>query len=600
MVSQATSTKLVPGEKIPIVLTGHALQSLRDSGYSLPAALGEVIDNSLEANANNITLHFEESQAKSGKRHIHRITMIDDGDGMELDILQRYLQLGFSTRYMQTDTIGKYGVGAKLAALNYGQRIDVWSRTSKDEPWYHVHFDLEEALEEEKKGETVGIAPPDTEPLPKNIVSFLPQDSGTIVLWSKVERLEEGKKAPDAGALKAEITHELSRMFRYFLDDGIKICVDGTNLLPHDPLMLMEGTWGDQFLVKYYSPLRKSFEKTGKKPEFPLPDVTKTHFPATRIAREVVNIGQSSCKVTITVYPSEVIRKKYATNKKDELTQNLRLEENMGAISFVRLNREINYTTLPRIFGERVASSHRFIGIEISFQPELDAYFGVRNVKRGVEPYDDLKRQLRELFSRYIPEAINCINEVWGEVSRKSNDHQGEHYPLLEAAKEANRTMPKSRVKVPVDSNQKERIIEDLARDALPGNDEEKQEERQQYCESIKDLPFIVESVDFPGNLLIDTQHIDGQVIIRINTRHRFYREMWEPLRSIATALPESISSDEAAKAARRSIEALTLLIIAYGKAESMDENPREHFSELRNDWGKFTDSLMGKVKDVI
>ena len=179
-------------------------------------------------------------------------------------------------------------------------------------------------------------------------------------------------------------------------------------------------------------------------------------------------------------------------------------------------------------------------------------------------------------------------------------DHQGEHYPLLEAAKEANRTMPKSRVKVPVDSSQKERIIEDLARDALPGNDEEKQEERQQYCESIKDLPFIVESVDFPGNLLIDTQHIDGQVIIRINTRHRFYREMWEPLRSIATALPESISNDEAAKAARRSIEALTLLIIAYGKAESMDENPREHFSELRNDWGKFTDSLMGKVKDVI
>ncbi|WP_375468000.1 hypothetical protein [uncultured Nostoc sp.] len=104
----------------------------------------------------------------------------------------------------------------------------------------------------------------------------------------------------------------------------------------------------------------------------------------------------------------------------------------------------------------------------------------------------------------------------------------------------------------------------------------------------------------FPGNQLINTQHIDGKVIIRLNTRHRFYREMWEPLRSIATAPLGSIFSNEVSKAARRSIEALTLLIIAYGKAESMDENPREHFLELRSDWGKFTDSLMGKVKDVI
>ena len=597
MIRQATATKSVATsstEKIPAILTGHALQSLRDSGYSLAAAFGEVIDNSLEANANNVLLHLEESQTKSGKKHIHRIAIIDDGDGMKLDILQRYLQIGFSTRYMRTDTIGKYGVGAKFAALNYGQRIDVWSRTSEEEPWHHVYFDLEEALEQEKNGETVGITSPDTNLVSEDIIPFLPEYSGTVVVWSKVDRLEDGRQAPDARALEAEIKHELSRMFRYFLHDGICISVNGTELLPHDPLCLMEGTWTDSVLVYYYDRLRKAAAKKGTEPPLPLPDSSKKHFPATRIAKELIKIGSSSCTLTVTLYPKEVLRKRYKGG--DKLAEQIRLEDNMGSISFVRLNREINYTSVPRIFPRGVQKPDRFIGIEVLFTPELDTYFGVRNVKRGVEPHDELRTEIRQLLKKYVDEAHGLLEEVWGAVSREINENQGEHQPILEAAKEANRTLPKSRVKAQVDEQEKEQIFNDIAKDVV-GNNEEKQ---QEYRKSIKYLPFVVESVDFPGDLFIDIQHIDGQVIIRLNTRHRFYREMWEPLRSIADAPLGSISEDEAKKAARRSIEALTLLIIAYGKAESMDDDPRERYSELRSYWGKFADSLMGKVKDVI
>src|SRR4051812_26507120 len=110
--------------RIPIIRPGQALESLRDSGHSLPTALGEPIDNSLEARANNIYIHLGESDNPKGKKHVHKITIADDGDGMDESILHQYLQLGFSTRYMRTDTIGKYGVGAKLAALNFARRID--------------------------------------------------------------------------------------------------------------------------------------------------------------------------------------------------------------------------------------------------------------------------------------------------------------------------------------------------------------------------------------------------------------------------------------------------------------------------------------------
>src|SRR5690242_196773 len=107
---------------IPAFLTGRALQSLRDSGFTLPAAVAEVIDNAIEAEANEITIYLEEGFADRGKAHISRIVVADDGTGMGIDdeghdILQYYLQVGYSSRYMSTKTIGKYGVGAKLAAL---------------------------------------------------------------------------------------------------------------------------------------------------------------------------------------------------------------------------------------------------------------------------------------------------------------------------------------------------------------------------------------------------------------------------------------------------------------------------------------------------
>lgn len=126
------------------------------------------------------------------------------------------------------------------------------------------------------------------------------------------------------------------------------------------------------------------------------------------------------------------------------------------------------------------------------------------------------------------------------------------------------------------------------------------EDEKRKYLERIKDLPFVVESVDYPGNMFIDVIHLSGKVIIRINTRHRFYRELWEPLRDVAEKDPGVLSGAEATKAARRAVEALTLLLIAYGKAESMDSDPRNRYSELVMYWGQFLDGLMSKVKDVV
>ena len=568
--------------RIPVILTGQALRSLRDSGYSISAAIAEVVDNSLEAQANCVKIRLDESAIGKGKKHIHRIAVSDDGTGMDSDVLHHYPQIGYSTRYMSTTTIGKYGVGAKLAALNYSERLDVWSRTARDQPWLHVYFDLEEAEAIAREGGTDGIERPSELPVPSELINLLPEGSGTLVVWSKIDRLEEGRHSQDANSLRVEIEKELSRIFRYFLEGGIQIDVSDTKLLPHDPLFLMEGTWADRVLKKYY-------RRKGVQPAF---DIKDHYGPSRSVADEKINFRGSQLRLRVTVYPPEVVRKRGMGG--DELASQLRVTDNEGSLSFVRLEREINYTNVPKIFPTGVQVLDRFIGVEIQFTPELDDYMGIRNIKRGVEPHGDLRALIRDQLKRWMPAARTEIQNLWGAAANISAEADGEHASILEAVKKAERTLPKARGPR-LDLDRDKNLLDKLAEDVGHRDSDSKAD----YLSRISELPIVVESVDFPGMSFIEVQHLSHQIIIRLNIRHPFYQDLWQPIREIADAPAGSISGDDATSAARRTIEALTLLIVAYAKAESMNVDPDE-YAGLRHDWGRFLRTLMGKIKDVL
>lgn len=284
-----TTTSAEPStRRVPFFLPGQAMQSLRDAGYSLPAALAEVVDNSLEASSNNVTIKLDETVVNRKKR-IGRVVVADDGDGMPYDVLAHYLQIGFSTRYMSLTTIGKYGVGAKLAALNFCTRVDVWSRTTPGEPWQHVALDLAAIKEQESRGEPVGIDPPQPTEVPEDLVTLLPDRSGTLVVWSHVDRLAEGAYAANSNDLRVEVEEELSRMFRYFLNDGIRIRVNDTDLLAHDPVFLMEHAWADRVLHDHYSRLAATDEQT---PRYWADDEVPFHYPAEILTKdEKITVG---------------------------------------------------------------------------------------------------------------------------------------------------------------------------------------------------------------------------------------------------------------------------------------------------------------------
>ena len=61
----------------------------------------------------------------------------------------------------------------------------------------------------------------------------------------------------------------------------------------------------------------------------------------------------------------------------------------------------------------------------------------------------------------------------------------------------------------------------------------------------------------------------------------------------------DSLTKKQRKRSSRRALEAITLLVVAYAKAESMDESPEERFGQLRSDWGQFLHTMMRKVENV-
>lgn len=577
--SESEKTKApLPDKRQPVIQTVRALLALRDSGYSLPTALAEVIDNSIEARARDIRIELHEAVVRSGRDRVDYITIVDDGIGMSPEDLAKYLVIGFSTRWMRTDTIGKYGVGAKLAALNYGRRIDVWSRQDSSDDWLHVYLDLGEMEEAERAGEenAVTIAPPKQSVPPSEIVSWVPKGSGTIVIWSDVDRLEAGRLQDNVAGLIRETRKELARIFREFIDGGVHLWVNGHDLLAYDPLFKMTGTMADAILAEAASEAKEQV-RDHYEPKLVIADREKIHIKA----------AGANAYLTVTVAPAAVLRKRGKGG--DELARRLWINEAQGLISFVRRKREISYTIVPKILPSGIKESDRFIGIEVAFDPELDDYFGVRNVKHGVVPYGELRNLIRQMLKPYIGTARKVIQEQWREQDRKDKSTGGEHESVVDAAGEADKGMPQARAP----ELSKKRILEiyqELAHDV--GHEDE--QAVKEYVERVSARPFTVETVDWPGKEFIDIQYLGGSnLIVRVNKRHKFHREVWAPLRAVSDGDGEA--SDEMKALARRASDALTLMVIAYARATAMEDDP-EIYEELSSYWGVFLGTLMSKV----
>lgn len=138
--------------RVPLIAADKALLSLRSSGHDYCSAVGEIVDNSLQANANTIRVRVFTATKMVGKNKrpievVEQLVVGDDGDGMDMEVLHNCLKLGYSTRYNDRSGMGRFGVGAKMGGISQAKRIEAYSRQSADDPWMRTYIDLDEIEE---------------------------------------------------------------------------------------------------------------------------------------------------------------------------------------------------------------------------------------------------------------------------------------------------------------------------------------------------------------------------------------------------------------------------------------------------------------------
>ncbi|MFO0114497.1 MAG: ATP-binding protein, partial [Betaproteobacteria bacterium] len=114
------------------------LESLRGLGYSTAASLADIVDNSISAGATEVRIEFVWDGAHS------RITILDDGRGMDDGELESALRLGDKNPLDARDArdLGRFGMGLKTASFAQCRRLTVAS--VKDGAQSCLRWDLEE------------------------------------------------------------------------------------------------------------------------------------------------------------------------------------------------------------------------------------------------------------------------------------------------------------------------------------------------------------------------------------------------------------------------------------------------------------------------
>ena len=556
----------------PLAQAGQALESSRDSGFDLSAAVGELADNAFEGKAGWIRI----ATGKDASGSITDLAVADNGIGIPPAILASVLSLGYSTRYGSRAGLGRFGMGLKLASLSHALRTEIFSRPLGDQRIFGTYLDLEEVRSGAQKDLAVSA---DAE-WPEEFVDLMadptnnkPFETGTMVVWRKIDRLQQGGRFGSSVEERLQdLKKFLARAYRRFIDNGLRIEVDGRQLSLHDPLFLLENP---RVTKKFKQDLR-----------------------ATKVDSGVFQVDGHEVKWVVTLLPQELRPRQGAggrAGKGREEFAELYIPDNESRISILRNGREIYYDLVPRLYPGGRDKVDRYIGVEVEFPATLDEYFQVRNVKRGAEPVNKLREDLRWALKKPVEDARKSVRKFWHEVELRERIGTGdEHGPAHETVTSFDQTAPSGRAGLHATPDQVKKVLDEIVSDlGLDPKDPATEQKARWIRESFEARGITILDGQWPGKDLLDIRHLCGKAVVSVNGRHPFVESYVAPLRAMAKREPEDLDPAEASTLLRKLTTAIDLLLIAYAKAENMSPDPEEDYGELRTHWGLFAAGLL-------
>lgn len=535
-----------------------ALESMRASDFDCYSAYGEVIDNSIQANATKIWIDFIPQSRKPND--IKSVVFADNGTGMDSDLLHKCLKLGHSSRYNNREGIGRFGVGMTLGAIHECRKVEVYSKVSGGS-WKYTYLDLDEI----KNGQLKYLPVPQVKEPPQKYTELI-DDSGTIVIWDKYDK--QVFKLPE---IIKESRFWIGRTFRKFIwgeangYETVEIKLDDKLVLAFDPL--------------FYTKKNTGFENEEKS------SLTKPQKFNWSIPKEAASKKQQSeIILNVSLLPDSYRRKRGQGG--DEFAKERYIDRNEG-ISILRNDREVFYGHIPhatklRGSNESDRNVSRFIGCEICFNAELDTEFAVKHIKRGAVPIKNLKIEIIKRLAPTFKTMRDKIRDRWNEIDRIDADvidEQNDEIGISSLHNDTNKLLKDLKPQILKGdkvgkNNDSERIVNILAPDAS-------QDKRKNVIDVLKSNGITIDEREFFGNNFLDIEHGNGFKTLFYNTNSVFYKEY----KSILEEIFEK--NKEVAKDYRVLMD---LIFVGYMTAESkIDPNESidgaTFMDELKSNW---------------
>ncbi len=593
-----------------------AITAMRDSGYKNTAyALAELIDNAQQAEAKLIEilcLQRRELINQRERARISKIAVLDDGAGMEPDVLRMALQFGNGTRFGRSG-IGRFGMGLPNASISQACRVDVWSWQNGPDNAFHTYLDVTEI----ESGQMTLVPEPTHNPVPEDWreLSDGVGKSGTLVVWSELDIHRLTWKSAKATLQNTE--RLAGRIYRRFIIAGdIRI------------RMLAKEESGDNVYeedAKFDDPLYLTAS-----PLVPAPFDQTPMFELVLEDTHDIEYDSGTHKVTV----------RYSSAKKETVDAaggqdrgrtpyGQHAARNIG-VSVIRADREL---MLDQGWCIGYDPRERWWGAEVEFPPALDEIFGVTNNKQAATHFAELATLDWSQLKEDDEEFIDVVKRLKDE-----GDPRGWLLPLADSIKRTlqdlrdnvkgqasgSRSTRKTRHDKPDDltgtvnkswkDRSKERPIygedepitdeelEDFKKD-LTENKNYTEDEAEELINLVKDadLKVVFLEADFDNKYQMFSVDIKGSGLTEIvfNRRHPGFDDIFGTVNTVDEDVA-NLSKEEVLARLTKAVNSSKIIFAAWARYEREAGMDRARALEkVRFDWGQLAAKFLDPEDDL-
>lgn len=597
------------GEIIPPEL---AVKAMRDSGYKNTAyALAELIDNSVQAHAENVEVICLEVKRRINERtgrRIQAIGILDNGDGMAPETLRLALQFGNGTHLTDREGIGRFGMGLPNSSISQCRKVEVWTWQSGPDNAMYTYLDIDE-IESSKMS---AVPAPTHKSLSDEwrARSGNVGTTGTLVLWTNFDdhRLSwRGAEATlrNTGSL-------VGRMYRKFIDDGrlsirLLALLDGEDestfdkpVRVNDPLYLMRNS------------------------STPAPFNIEPMFQPWGDADEVFSIDYDGATHDVVVRMSWAREETVPKDRSDRGSKpyGKHAAKNTG-LSIVREGRELD---LDPAWTNSYDPTERWWGVEVEFPSTLDEVFGVTNTKQSTTIFSHMAQFDWKAEANPAESGSEFQERIQGE-----GDPRAILLPIVDHIRDQIQEVRKRLKKQNVGRRTKEDRhdtpdVSDLATTKFRERAEQGHEteaDREKFTEEDRDSfeEDLIEDKHYPKDVaheiaqavftrkrkfervtkamdsyaFFNVEHKQGGLItIVFNTNHPFYEQLIESLE------PKIADESDADLIGRihKAADTLKLLFAAWARYEMEEVRQKNRLFEMRQEWGKMARFFLTEEAD--